>query len=106
MADPKVAAAVTETSDGTRLALEVRPGAREAAFPAGFDPWRGRIGIRVAAPAQDGRANADVIATVARFFDRPERDVAVVAGPKSTQKTVAVRGVDAASAVQRLEAAL
>lgn len=80
--------AVLETRDGCRLLLEATPGARHASFPAGFDPWRGRIGIKVAAPAQEGRANVEVVGTVAAYFGLPASRVSIAAGAGDRRKGV------------------
>jgi uncharacterized protein (TIGR00251 family) len=82
--------AVTQTDNGVRRELEGRSGAKRAAFPDGFNEWRGRIGIAVRAPAQDGKANADVLAVVADFFGASLGDVKLVAGATDSRKAVAV----------------
>jgi uncharacterized protein len=105
MSGPPFSAALSESEAGFRLELLVSAGASAASFPDRFDPWRRRIGIRVRAPADDGRANREVLTLVAAFFDRPSRDVLITRGLSDPQKTVAVRGVALADALRRLEAA-
>jgi uncharacterized protein (TIGR00251 family) len=58
--------------------------------------------VRLAAPPVDGAANDALIAFLARQFDRPKRDVAIVAGPASRDKRVAIRGLTAEAAGRRL----
>jgi uncharacterized protein (TIGR00251 family) len=86
--------------------VEVSAGARDARFPDGFNPWRGRIGIRVRAPAQEGRANQEVVASVAAFFGVPAARVSVEAGHLDSRKSLLVAGVGKKEAERRLEGAL
>lgn len=82
--------AVEDVAGGVCLLLDVAPGAKEARFPAGFEPWRGRLLVKVAAPPSEGQANEEVRALVADFFGVPPRDVTVVAGLRDRRKTVSV----------------
>lgn len=95
--------AVQEAPAGIRLLVEVAAGAREARFPDGFNPWRdGRIGLRVRAPAQEGRANAEVCAALAAFFGVPGAQVSLESGATDARKAVLVRGVARPAALARL----
>jgi hypothetical protein len=87
---------VEATPGGTRLLLDVSPGAKEARFPDGFEPWRKRIGMRVRAPAQDGEANADVVRTLAAFFQHPTARVHLESGMTDRRKSVRLMGLDRA----------
>lgn len=90
--------AVQQLPHAVRLLVEVSAGAKVARFPDGFNPWRGRIGVRVRAPAQEGRANAEVCASVAAFFGVPAARVAVEAGHLDSRKSLLVEGVAKAGA--------
>lgn len=95
--------AVQDAAGGVRLLLEVAAGARDAAFPAGFNPWRdGRIGIRVRAPAQEGRANEEVVRALAAFFAHPTARIHIEAGATDARKAVRLMGVDRPAALARL----
>ena len=87
---------------GVRLLLEAQPGAAEERFPDGHNPWGGRLGVRVRAPARDGKANAAVLGLVARFFGVPAAAVVLEAGAADSRKAVVVRGLDVAAAQARL----
>lgn len=82
--------AVQEAPGGCRLLLEASPGARAAAFPDGYNPWRGRIGVRVRAPAQEGRANRELLALVAECFGVAASAVRLEAGQADARKAVFV----------------
>ena len=91
---------------GVRLLLEASPGAGHTRFPDGYNPWRGRLGVRVREPARGGKANAAVLALLADFFGVPASAVVLEAGAGDSRKTVAVRGVSVADARARLAPAL
>lgn len=71
--------------DGTRLLLDVTPGAKKPEFPAGFNPWRGRICIKVRAQPQGGRANEAVLAAVSAIGP-----CQIVAGLTDSRKSVRI----------------
>jgi len=56
----------------------------------------GRIGstvrVKVAAPAIDGKANAELISFLAEFFDVRNRGVKIVRGQKGKEKTIEIGG--------------
>ncbi len=81
-------------ADGVLLLLEVDPGRREALFPAGFNEWRGRIGIRVQAPPQDGKANKEVCRLVAKVLGVQAASVSIQSGLTDRRKNLLVVGAD------------
>jgi uncharacterized protein len=64
------------------------------------------IVVRLAAPPVEGAANDALIEYLARVFDRPKRDVTILAGEKSRNKTVRIDGIADADAGVRLSAIL
>lgn len=98
--------AVEDEGDGCAVLLEVVPGARTMVFPAGFNGWRGRIGIKVHAPPREGKANKEVEAEVARFFHVPPARVRIDSGHSDSRKRVVVDGIDREAAIARLAEAL
>lgn len=98
--------AVQPVEGGVRLLLEASPGAGHTRFPDGFNPWRGRLGIRVREPARDGRANQALLDLLAEFFGVPGAAVVLESGATDSRKSVVVRGIDVATARARLVPAL
>lgn len=98
--------AVREAEGGVALNLEVQPGARTAGFPAGFNPWRGRIQARVKAPPEDGKANEDLRALLAEFFRIAPAQVSLAQGATNRQKTVIVQGLAWRDVIARLREGL
>jgi uncharacterized protein len=88
---------LTESTDGTMLAVHVQPG-------AGRTEVVGRHGdalkIRVAAPPTGNRANDAVIELVAREFALKKADVRVAAGATSRQKRLQLTGLDVPAAAR------
>lgn len=88
-------------SYGGRPAVSVRvtPGAKQSCVQGEL---AGRLKVRVAAPAEAGRANAAVVAVVARALGLPATHVGIVAGHGSRDKVIAFTGIDEVSLRSRL----
>ncbi len=102
----EVGDAVTQRDDGVHLNLFVTSGAKTTKFPAGFNPWRRRIEIKVEPSAKDNKANAEVLTTVASFFGVPERKVFLIQGEKRRAKTILLKEVSGALVTQKLQESL
>jgi uncharacterized protein len=86
----------------SELRLRVAPGAKRNAW-AGRQP-DGRLKVKVAAPALEGRANAALIAFVAETLRLPRRAVRLTRGATGRDKVLEV-DLDAAVVEDRLKAA-
>ncbi len=73
--------------DGWLLALRVQPGARRSQV---VGPLGEVLKIKVAAPADEGKANAELVRFLSATLDLPSRSVRIVRGPASRTKTVAI----------------
>jgi len=79
------------STGNARLQLRVSPGAARAAVVGRHGGgWK----VRVAAPPEDGKANAAVVRLLADTLSLPSRDVAIVSGHASRDKTVSLTGID------------
>jgi uncharacterized protein len=73
-----------------RLQLRVSPGAKRSAIVGRHGAaWK----VRVNAAPEDGKANAAVVKLLADTLALRERDVEIVSGHASRDKTVALAGV-------------
>lgn len=73
-----------------RLEVKVVPGASRS----GIAGWLGdALKVRVAAPPEDGRANAAVQTLIAEALGLPRAQVRLVAGRASPRKTVEIVGI-------------
>lgn len=92
--------------DGDDVLLKVRatPGARVAGLDGvAAGPHEAVYArIRVRAHAEDGKANAELIATLAKALGRPRASLDVATGVSARLKTIRIAG-DAPGTVQRLK---
>jgi uncharacterized protein len=89
---------VRDTPGGARVAIRVTPRSSRAQVGGVVG---GRLVVRVTAPPVDQAANEAIVELLARTLKLPRSAVTVVAGLRSKQKIVELRGVTA-DAVRRL----
>jgi uncharacterized protein (TIGR00251 family) len=70
--------------------LQAKPNARRSQLLPGPD---GRWLVRLAAPPQDGQANAELISFLAELFGVSKRDVQLLSGHTAPFKKVEISGV-------------
>lgn len=86
-----------------RLTLKVSPGAaRSAVVGRHGGGWK----VRIAAAAEDGKANDALVRFLAEVLAVPASAVEIVSGHASRDKTVELAGLDHGEAEQRLERAV
>lgn len=85
--------ALRETAAGTEIPVRVAPNARCSAI-AGL--WQHALKVAVAAPPREERANDALVEFIAGTLGVARRDVAITRGFRGRDKTVRVRGCDAA----------
>jgi uncharacterized protein (TIGR00251 family) len=87
--------------EGEKISLDIKalPGASKTEFAG---PQEGRLRIRIAAAPEDGKANAELIAFLAKALGLAKREIVLVRGEKSRLKTLAFP----AACGERLEALL
>ncbi len=84
---------------GCTIRLKVVPGSSRSAIAG----WLGeRLKVRVAAPPEAGKANEAVRRLLAEALGVPPRQVAIIAGESTPEKTVRISGVSADHVAQRL----
>jgi len=66
----------------------------------------GRLRIRLQAPPVEGKANRELLRFLAREFGLKKNGATLVAGEKSREKTVLLRGMTPSTARTRLKGAL
>ena len=85
-----------------RLRLRVSPGAGRAAVVGRHgDAWK----VRVTAPPEKGRANADVVNLIAQSVGVLRPDVRLISGASSRDKVVEVSGLTLEETERRLDVA-
>ncbi len=88
-----------------RVALRVQPraGRNEIDGLVQRPDGAGVVKLRVTAAPEDGKANAAAIALLAKAWNLAKRDIEIVAGASSRNKTLHIAG-DAAVLMPRLQA--
>ncbi|MDR1374245.1 MAG: DUF167 domain-containing protein [Treponema sp.] len=74
---------------GDRIYLDIKaaPGASKSQLA---EITEGRLRVRIAAAPEDGRANAELCAFLAKLLDCPKKDLILQSGEKSRLKTLAL----------------
>jgi uncharacterized protein len=86
----------------TTLKVRVIPNARRSQVSAiGPDEVR----VKVHAPAQQGKANAELIRFLSELFDCPKSRITLTKGEKNRNKMITVSGIRPEEVRRRLEAA-
>ena len=90
-------------ADGVTLAVRAQPGAKKTAIAGVYGEGdAAQLKIAVQAPPVEGRANAALVAFIAKVFGLPKSQVELVSGELSRSKVFLLRGVDAESARRKL----
>ena len=87
---------------GVLVPVKVVPGASRTRILGELD---GFLRIAVAAPAQRGRANAALIACLAKWLGLRRRQISITTGATSARKTIAIEGVTADTVLALLASA-
>jgi uncharacterized protein (TIGR00251 family) len=88
---------------GIAINLFVTPNSEKSKFPAGFNKWRNRIEINVCSKAKDNLANMEVIRIIADFFNKQVKDVYVLKGKRTREKTILIENISENTASKRLK---
>ena len=90
---------LNERSGGVRLDVHVRPRSSRSAILGVRD---GALDVALTSPPADGAANSELIRLLARALSVRGADVAIVVGPSSRTKVIAVNGIGAVDTLARL----
>jgi uncharacterized protein (TIGR00251 family) len=98
-----ISEALTISTNGTIIAIEVSTGSNSDLFPSGYNPWRKAVGCQISAQPVDGKANIAIIGLIAEVLDVSRSDVGIVSGATSTRKKVLIRGLSREMIKSRIE---
>jgi uncharacterized protein len=87
------------TADGVSLAVWVSPGAPRSEVAGVVD---GRLRLRLAAPAHEGKANTELVRLVAETLGVSRREVHLKTGASGRRKLLRIHGVTLEEARRRL----
>ena len=103
---PSFTDAIRQVGSGLHISCEVQAGARQNAFPSGYNSWRETIGISITAPPVDGRANAAIILLIADVMGVPRSSISIVSGDHSSRKVIRIDGLSLPDCIHTLNALL
>jgi uncharacterized protein (TIGR00251 family) len=88
---------------GAKLAVHVSPGAKRNQLVG----WReGALWLKIAAPAVENKANAELLAFLAELLKIPKSALSILNGQASRYKTIAVEGLTETAIKDRLKTTL
>jgi uncharacterized protein len=87
-----ISEALTRTSGGTIITIEVTPGSKSDVFPSGYNPWRKALGCQISALPVEGKANLAIIRLIADSLSVPKTAVSIRSGGTASQKKVLISG--------------
>ncbi len=90
---------VSASGGGVLIRVKAVPGARRDEI---VGPLADRLKVRVSAPPEGGKANKAICELIARKLGAKPRDVCVVQGKSSAEKTIEAIGVSEAGAREAL----
>ena len=82
---------VWESKEGVFVRVVVKPRSRERELVA--DIFEDFIVINLNSPAREGKANTELVRRLSKILKISSADITVVAGHKSREKTLLIRGV-------------
>jgi uncharacterized protein (TIGR00251 family) len=91
---------INKHESGVTIDIFVTPNSEKSIFPAGINKWRKRIDIKVRSKAKDNLANLEVIKLIAGFFNKQVKDVYVLTGKKTKEKTILIENISEKTALK------
>jgi len=79
--------ALRAVPEGVAIRVKVTLGSRDLGVEK-YDGWRHAICFKLTEPAQKGKANEELVRYLAALFNKPAKDVHLVAGQTSSRKVV------------------
>jgi uncharacterized protein len=94
--------AVRPHPQGCVISFEIVPGSSQLEVPSGFNPWRKSLEAHLTEEPLRGKANRQLIQTLAKTLGISDQKVELLSGHKSARKTVLVKGVSRDEAISKL----
>ncbi|AKB17438.1 hypothetical protein MSWHS_0575 [Methanosarcina sp. WWM596] len=91
--------AIKALDSGIIIDIEVTPGSRLLSVPSGYNEWRRRIEVKLTKNAQKGKANEQLIESLAELFGISSSDILINSGTTSSKKSLLIKGVSYQRAV-------
>lgn len=98
--------AIKVLDSGIIVDIEVTPGSKSLSVPSGYNEWRKRIEVKLTKNAQKGKANEQLIESLAELFRISSSDILISSGATSSKKSLLIKGISYQQAVSVFEAHL
>jgi len=85
--------AVRTHPQGCVISFEIVPGSSQLEVPSGFNPWRKSLEAHLTEEPLRGKANRQLVQSLAKTLGISEQNVELLSGHKSARKTVLVNGI-------------
>lgn len=85
--------AIKALDSGIIIDIEVTPGSKSLSVPSGYNEWRRRIEVKLTKNAQKGKANEQLIESLAKLFGISNSDITISSGATSSKKSLLIKGV-------------
>jgi len=92
-------AAIKPLDSGVSVHIEVTPGSKSVSVPSGYNEWRKRIEVKLTKNAQKGKANEQLIESLAELFGISSSSIMISSGATSSKKSVLIKGISYEQAV-------
>ncbi len=91
--------AIKSLDSGVGVDIEVTPGSKSISVPSGYNEWRKRIEVKLTKNAQKGKANEQLIESLAELFGISSSGIVISSGATSSKKSVLIKGISYEQAV-------
>jgi uncharacterized protein (TIGR00251 family) len=91
--------AVRSHPQGCVISFEIVPGSTHLEVPSGFNPWRKSFEAHLTEEPLRGKANRQLIQTLAKTLGISDLKVELLTGQRSAKKVVLVRGLSRDEAI-------
>jgi uncharacterized protein (TIGR00251 family) len=85
--------AIKDLGSHILLEIEVTPGSRSISVPSGYNEWRKRIEVKLTKNAQKGKANEQLIESLAELFGISSSNINIASGATSSKKSIMIKGI-------------
>lgn len=85
--------AIKDQGSHILLEIEVTPGSRSISVPSGYNEWRKRIEVKLTKNAQKGKANEQLIESLAELFGISSSNINISSGATSSKKSIIIKGI-------------
>lgn len=84
---------------GVGVDIEVTPGSKVLSVPSGYNEWRKRIEVKLTKNAQKGKANEQLVESLAGLFGVSSSEIFINSGATNSKKSIVIKGISYEQAV-------